>query len=129
MKSGLSSRILIADDYEDSARCMARLLELYGHQVAVALDGTTAYEFALAFRPHVALLDVELPGIDGYDLARSMRTHPRLRDTLLVCLTGRTLAADAHHARLVGFDHFFVKPVEIQTLIDVIDSVPHGVAY
>ena len=66
-------RVLVVDDNRDIAVSSSRLLELQGHEVAVAFDGRQALEVAREFRPDVALLDVGLPHIDGYELARRLR--------------------------------------------------------
>jgi len=119
----MSSRILLADDYEDSARSIARLLELAGYHVFVALDGITAFNEALLVRPHIALIDLSLARLDGYALARCFRAEPRLRDTILVCLTGRVLFADEERALIRAFDRVLTKPVSADALVDVLNTL------
>jgi signal transduction histidine kinase len=55
------SRILVVDDSVDTARGMARLLKLLGHDVRMAHDGPSAIDEARDHRPDVILLDLGLP--------------------------------------------------------------------
>ncbi len=66
-------RVLVVDDNVDAAQTLAELLELWGHEVHVALDGPDALEAARDYRPDVVLLDIGLPTLDGYQVARRLR--------------------------------------------------------
>src|SRR5262245_2475610 len=122
-------RILLADDYADSATSMARLLELVGYEVFTAFDGIAAFNRALVVRPHVALIDLALPRLDGLTLARCFRAQPLLRDTALICLSGRILIDDEERVLSSAFDRLLTKPVIADTLIEVLDSVAHGIPH
>ncbi len=68
-------RILVVDDNRDSARTMAKILEIDGHDVVCAYDGTAVIEQVAAQRSEVVLLDIGLPGIDGYQVAQQLRAR------------------------------------------------------
>ncbi|MGH9337163.1 MAG: ATP-binding protein, partial [Vicinamibacteria bacterium] len=109
-----SLRVLVVEDNADSARSLAVLLELLGHEVVVVDDGRHAVEAAERFRPAVVLLDIGLPGIDGYEVARRLRS--RGSKALLVSVTGYGRDSDKRQSTEAGFDHHLVKPVEPETL-------------
>jgi CheY-like chemotaxis protein len=117
-------RILIVDDHEDSAEMLSMLLSGKGHTTRMALDGTAALAVAEAFRPHVGLLDLNLPGMSGYELAQRLRAMPGLARIRLVAVTGH--GSDAHRARsrAAGFDEHLLKPVDLQVVDAVLASVP-----
>jgi signal transduction histidine kinase/DNA-binding response OmpR family regulator len=116
-------RILIVDDNADSAKSLSRLLRLSGHEVSVVHDGPDALEQLEAVDPEFILLDIGLPGMDGYEVARAIRTRPDHRGIVLVALTGYGRDEDRRMSRESGFDHHFVKPVEVETLLGLIESV------
>ena len=60
-----SSRILVVEDNVDTAKGMARLLDLLGHEVWTAHDGKQAVKVARECRPEFVLLDIGLPEMDG----------------------------------------------------------------
>ncbi len=66
-------RVLVIDDHADTARGMAKLLQLSGHDVRVAYNGEDALNVAGGQRPEVMLLDIGLPGMDAYELASALR--------------------------------------------------------
>src|SRR5699024_10474124 len=71
-------KVLIVDDYTDTADSLAELLKLSGCSIQVAYDGAAALEAAAEFQPAVALVDIGLPLIDGYEVARRLRQMPGL---------------------------------------------------
>lgn len=109
------TRILIVDDHEDTARLMGELLTALGHSVALAHSGATALDTAIAFDPHVALLDLRLPGMDGYELAWRLRSQlgERLR---LIAVTGFGPGSDRERSARAGFEAYLVKPVTLDQL-------------
>ncbi len=67
-------------------------------------------------RPEVVLLDIGLPGMDGYEVASRLRATPGLAGLRLVAVTGYGQESDRRRARLAGFDHHLVKPVDLDRL-------------
>ena len=60
-------------DDHDGFRAFARmLLEMAGFTVAEAASGTEATAAALAIRPCLVLLDIQLPDFDGFEVARRL---------------------------------------------------------
>ena len=113
---GMPQRILIVDDNADLAESMAMLLRLEGHQVRVALNGSSALEVAVDFRPNAALLDIGLPGLNGYELAREFRARQDDQGLLLIAATGYGQPEDRMRAQAAGFDSHMVKPLDPQTV-------------
>jgi CheY-like chemotaxis protein len=116
-------RILIVDDHEDTAEMLSMMLAGKGHATVVALDGTAALDAAVAFQPHLGLLDLSLPGMSGYELAERLRAMPGLTRIRLVAVTGH--GSDAHRtkARAAGFDEHLLKPVDVELVDAVLASV------
>jgi CheY-like chemotaxis protein len=113
-------RILIVDDNEDSAQSLAMILELDGHQVAIACDGPDALAQAKRFLPQMALLDIGLPGMDGVELARRLRAAPELRNLFLVALTGYGRPEDVARSLAAGFDEHWIKPADPTRIEDLL---------
>ena len=118
-----SLRILVVEDNVDAADSLSLLLRLHGHEVLIARSGLSAMEVATAFRPGVVLLDIGLPGLDGYQVAQRLREKPEFKDVVLCALTGYTPSdADRHRPQQAGFDHHFVKPVDLKRLFEVLGA-------
>jgi PAS domain S-box-containing protein len=114
------SRILIVDDNRDSARTMARILELDGHDVFCVYNGLAVSEQVATFHPDVLLVDIGLPGLDGYQVARKIRQDFAKETLMLIAVTG--YGGEDNHARAkgAGFDHYLVKPVNLKALQELL---------
>jgi len=116
-------RILMVDDNPDAAQSLSLLLAVGGHQVAVEYDGKSALSRLHHERPDVLILDIGLPDMDGYDLARRVRALPRMDHAVLIALTGYGQSQDRDAAKAAGFDHHLVKPVNLETLALILNSI------
>ncbi len=113
-------RILVVDDNADAADSLAMLFEARGDRVRVAYDGVEALTAEEEFRPDTILLDIGMPRLSGYEVARRVRGL-RGASVLIVAITGWGQEQDRVRAREAGFDHHFTKPVEIASLMELID--------
>jgi len=110
-------RVVIADDNPDAAETLSMLLRMAGHDTRTAGDGKAALALCAEFRPHVALLDLGMPGLSGLELAEMLRADPAHAGMMLVALTGWGLNENQQLAREAGFDRYFTKPVDPDTLL------------
>jgi len=109
-------RILLVEDSADAREALQLLLELDGHDVAVAADGSEALTRAVEVEPDVALIDIGLPVLDGYEVARRLRATPLGSKMRLIALTGYGQPEDRARVMEAGFDGHLVKPVDPDAL-------------
>ena len=117
-------RILVADDFPQSAAILARLLRQDGNEVQVAQDGIQAIEAAAEFRPDVAVLDIAMPKLDGFDVARMIREQPWGKRIFLIALSGWGQQLDRQRTKDAGFDAHLTKPAKYETLIEILNQLP-----
>jgi len=113
-------RVMVVDDNADAAQMLAALLEVQGHVVSVEYDARGALARARSEHPDVLLLDIGLPDMDGYELARRLRTQPENAGATLVALTGYGQRQDREEAQRAGFDHYLVKPADLDEVNEVL---------
>jgi len=123
-KARLARRILIADDNNDALESLATLLQLSGHEVFTATNGGTALQSVERHLPEVVLLDIGMPLLDGYEVARRIRSQPWGQRITLVALTGWGQDSDRRRSREAGFDSHLVKPLDLETLTDLLARLP-----
>ena len=117
-------RVLICDDNRETADMLAAVLELAGCTTQTANDADGALAAARAFRPDVAILDLQLRGAqNGYDLARALRADPALQDVVLVAFSGHVAPMDRLGAFAAGFDRFIAKPAQPAELLALLPYV------
>ena len=117
-------RILVADDNADALQTLATVLELGGHEVFSASNGSLALESAERHLPEVALLDIGMPLLDGYEVARRIRAQAWGRRITLVALTGWGQDSDRRRSQEAGFDSHLVKPLDLAKLTQLLSRLP-----
>lgn len=108
-----AQRVLVVDDNADAVSAFALLLRQLGHEVEEAHDGVAALALARRMRPTVVFLDLNMPRMGGHEVARALRADPAFSRTLIVAVSGFGQPNDVAAARAAGFDHYIVKPYDI----------------
>jgi two-component system response regulator DesR len=119
-------RVLIAEDQTMVRGALRALLELEDDLVVVAEVGRGDEVVAAAreHRPHVALLDIEMPGGDGIEAARALAAAvPECRAVVLTTF-GRP--GFLRRAMEVGAAGFLVKDAPVAELARGIRAVMQG---
>lgn len=116
-------RLLVLDDDHDCTDRLAKLLTDWGHEVCCAYDGQEAIERARIWRPHMALLALQMPELDGFQVAECLRRQPASKDAVLVAMAGRGEPESWRRLTAGGFAHQLLKPVNRDDLRDLIAAV------
>jgi CheY-like chemotaxis protein len=104
--------ILVVDDVPDAAMSLAKLLELDGYSVHVALSAEKAIEALDLAQPLCVLLDFNMPGMDGLSLARHIKGKYG-DDVVLIAITGASSALPRVAETFALVDHYFPKPIPL----------------
>ena len=121
-------RMLIVDDNADAANILGMWLETFGHQVRVEYSAKAVLERAASTAYDVYILDIGLPGVDGNELARRLRRFAHNANATLIANTGYGGEYDRAEAMAAGFDHYFVKPLNLPLLEKVLAAITHRAA-
>jgi CheY-like chemotaxis protein len=100
-----------------------------GHRVRIAYNAASAIEELAANIPEVVFSDIAMPHMDGCELARYVRRDAKLQDVVLIALTGYGQETDVREALDAGFEHYLVKPVDVEALCDLLASLPQRPAH
>jgi CheY-like chemotaxis protein len=110
------------DDNRDSADTTTAILRLLGNEVESAYSGSAAIEAAKHFRPNVVLLDIAMPDMDGFETLRRMRAAPVTAKIFAIAMTGYGTQEDKRRTLEAGFDAHLTKPVELDTLVGLLNA-------
>ncbi len=116
-------RILVVDDNRDAADSLHLLLQSTGQDAYVAYGGEEGLAVAERIEPDIVLLDVAMPDLSGYEVARRLSRAPAAHRPVLVAVTGWDQKADKARAEEAGFEYHFVKPVDQQTLQNLLEKL------
>ena len=117
-------RILVVEDDPESLQMMGALLSLWGHEPSLVSSGPPALAAFDEQLPDVVLLDLGLPGMDGFEVARKIRSRRGGMSVLIVAVTAYRSEEHQRQAREAGFDKYLMKPVDIDTLRQVLAQAP-----
>jgi len=115
--------ILVVDDEPPILELVRFTLEDEQIRVLEAGDGVQALETALAVRPDLILLDVQMPRLDGLEVCRRLRADASLAGTRIVMLTAAGQDADRARGLAAGADEYLTKPFSPLALFTLVRSL------
>jgi len=78
---------------------------------------------AVALRPDLVLVDMQLPDFDGYEVMRRLRRESALAGTALVALSANGMSDEIARARAEGFDDYWTKPIDFKRFLGGLDAL------
>ncbi|WP_170610924.1 response regulator [Ruegeria arenilitoris] len=113
----MSKRILVVEDQADNRRILRDLLGNYGFEVLEAENGAQGVDRAIAEKPDLILMDIQMPELDGYDATRQIKKHPIGTNIPIIAVTSFALSGDETKAREAGCDDYIAKPYSPRALL------------
>jgi two-component system, cell cycle response regulator DivK len=102
----MAKSVLIVEDNEHLRQILASILRFSGYDILEARTGTQAIEKALAAKPNLILLDLDLPDMNGIATAKAIKKNSTTaRIPIIACSawTRRELKEEALHAGMVDY--------------------------
>jgi CheY-like chemotaxis protein/anti-sigma regulatory factor (Ser/Thr protein kinase) len=117
------ARILLAEDNEVNLEVVYDYLRGMGYQVVIARTGREAIEQAVAIRPDVILMDIQMPEMDGLEAIRRLRAWPGFAATPIIALTALAMAGDRERCLAAGASEYLSKPVSLRGLDELLQRL------
>jgi twitching motility two-component system response regulator PilH len=115
-------RILYVEDAAVIRDTIARLLKISGYEVAYAKNGEEGVKMTLSWKPDVVLMDLRMPVMDGYKAINQIKTNPQTSHIPVFVVSAWSSKKERAKAKLEGADEFFVKPPDLNKLIESIEQ-------
>ncbi len=116
-------KVLIADDSLSVRQTIKLMLERHGFKANTAKDGLAAWQKLHGIRPHVMIVDLEMPNLNGFELMERVRNSLEFSQLPIVVLTSRGGAKHRQRALSMGADTFLSKPVLEKKLVLAIRNI------
>ena len=123
-------RVLIVDDEEDMREVLHMILEPAGVDFIDADDGDEGLRKALAEKPDLIILDVQMPRKDGFTVFGELQKHDTTKDIPVIMLTAsaertgiKTGAQDMGAYLGKEPSAYIEKPADPEKLITVVKSL------
>ena len=115
-------KILVIEDNTENMYMMRFLLEKKGYLVLEAGTGEEGVKQALANRPDLILMDIQLPGMDGLETTRRIRESEIDGNIPIVAVTSFAMTGDRDKAMAAGCNGYIEKPINLDTFIQTMEA-------
>ncbi len=115
--------ILYVEDNELNCKIVRQLLKPTTYKLIEAYDGEAGVAKALAERPDLILMDIQLPKISGKEAIRQLRAEAATAHTPIVAITSFALSGDDQKAKEAGATAYLAKPYSPRELLALIREI------
>ncbi|MCP4219596.1 MAG: response regulator [bacterium] len=131
--------ILLVEDHPINRNLAIRILEKQGYTVSVAENGKQAVEkFEQSIlekkRFDLILMDIQMPEMDGVQASKFIREAELIYDKKeveagkrvpIIAMTAMSMKGDRERLLDAGMDSYISKPINVDTLFEIIDEFSH----
>jgi len=110
--------MLYIEDNPANLRLVAQILaHVPNIHLLTAHTPSLGIELALAHRPELILLDINMQGMDGYQVLRVLKADANLKDTPVIAITANAMPRDIERGRAAGFTDYLTKPLDVSQFL------------
>jgi len=125
----LGQTLLLAEDDVINAEMLVEYLTTAGgYRVESAHDGQAAVSMAVALKPALILMDVQMPLLDGLQAIQQIRNHadPAVATVPIIALTAQAMPGDAERCLAAGANTYLSKPFRFGDVLSTIAAHLEG---
>ena len=116
----MNEKILLVEDNSQNMRLLEILLRSGNYFLFEAIDGEEAMEVAVREKPHLIVMDMQLPRLSGLEVTRKLRKMPAFDHVPIIALTAYAMKGDKEKFIEAGCDAYLSKPINIRELPKII---------
>ena len=114
------STILIVEDNDKNMKLARDILQAKGYTTIEAVTGEEGVRLAKEQRPHLVLMDIQLPGISGIEALRRLRADAATASIPVIAVTASVMASDRREITDAGFDGYIGKPIALKEFVETV---------
>lgn len=118
-----NKNILVIDDSTTNIVLLQAVLKNKGYVIETALSVKEAYNIMSRKTPDLILLDLLMPHINGFEFLQEIKANEKTSKIPIIIVSALTDQANIKKAMTLGAFEFIKKPVDIQKLIKLVESV------
>jgi len=115
------SLILYVEDNRENRILVRRVLEAEGYAMDEASNADDAMKKIQETRPHLILMDINMPEVDGYALTALIKSTPGFASVPIIAVTANVMRGDRERSLEAGCDGYIQKPIDIDILSQQIE--------
>lgn len=115
--------VLVVEDSEDTLLLLKAVFTQAKANVLAASTAAEALSLVQQSTPHFILSDIGMPDTDGYELIKRIRSLAGFDQIPAIAISGYASEDDRKRAVEVGYNALMAKPISVDGLFDLIDSL------
>jgi len=117
---GADCRVLVIDS-NPPEEIIGAMNESQRYKVRSAINGFEAGIVAQEFRPHVIVLDADIPE-EAISICRDIKTTPRLELIKVIAALSDNASFDKANMLVNGFDGSLTKPYSLREIVEAVEE-------
>ena len=114
--------ILIVDDEEMTRELLRVIFEDKGYSVDEASNADETFTYLEKYKPHLIILDIQMPGKNGIDVCKELKTNPDTKTIPIILNTCRSEKEDIIEGLNAGADDYLIKPFNSNEILARVQS-------
>ena len=116
----MAKTVLIVEDNELNMKLFHDLLDANGYRTLQTRSGIEALGLARQHRPHLILMDIQLPEVSGLEVTKWLKDDEELRDIPVIAVTAFAMKGDEERIRQGGCEAYISKPISIAAFLETV---------
>ena len=116
----MAKTVLIVEDNELNMKLFHDLLEAHGYNTVSTRNGVEAIDLARKHRPHLILMDIQLPEVSGLEVTKWIKDDPELHAIPVIAITAFAMKGDEERIREGGCEAYISKPISVTSFLETV---------
>jgi CheY-like chemotaxis protein len=113
--------VLVVDDDKSCRDVLRTVLELFKVRVIEATNGLNGCNLAIAKRPGLIFMDLNMPEMDGLEATRTIRNNPVIGSTPIIAMSADDTSIQKLKAFNAGCIEWLPKPWELSEVLRLLE--------
>jgi two-component system cell cycle response regulator DivK len=118
----MTKTVLIVEDNELNMKLFNDLLEANGYRTLQSRNGVAAVELARRHKPHLILMDIQLPEVSGLEVTAWLKQDEELKHIPVVAITAFAMKGDEEKIRARGCEAYLSKPISVTRFLETVKN-------
>ena len=118
----MSKTVLIVEDNELNMKLFNDLLEASGYTPLQSRTGRAATGLARKHKPHLILMDIQLPEVSGLEVTAWLKQDEELKHIPVIAITAFAMKGDEEKIRARGCEAYLSKPISVTKFLETVKN-------
>lgn len=120
----MSKTLLLVEDDEDSRDLVSFVISRsrLDVELEIAENGQEAIDKAFSKKPHLILMDMQMPVMDGWQAVPILKADERTKHVPIIAFTAQAKPEDKVHTKEIGCAEHYSKPMDPEELLNLIQK-------